>query len=127
MKKILIVILLMFTVSSCASSPAKMPQWKADSMSPEAREKADAYYHFMIAALHEQDGEYDAAMEEYQAAYRLDPDSAEIALSLVLLVGHLYLAVIHPATRHALRGMVVGTVREEWAREHHPRWTPPPA
>ena len=42
MKKILIVILLMFTVSSCASSPAKMPQWKADSMSPEAREKADA-------------------------------------------------------------------------------------
>ena len=26
-------------------------------------------------------------------------------VSLVLLVGHLYLAVIHPATRHALRGM----------------------
>ena len=47
--------------------------------------------------------------------------------SLVLLVGHLYLAVIHPATRHALRGMVVGTVREDWAHEHHPRWTPPAA
>jgi formate dehydrogenase subunit gamma len=45
--------------------------------------------------------------------------------SLILLVGHLYLAVIHPATRHALRGMVVGTVREDWANEHHPRWTPP--
>jgi formate dehydrogenase subunit gamma len=44
--------------------------------------------------------------------------------SLVLLVGHLYLAVLHPATRHALRGMVTGTVREEWAREHHPRWSP---
>jgi formate dehydrogenase subunit gamma len=43
--------------------------------------------------------------------------------SLVLLVGHLYLAVLHPATRHALRGMVVGSVREDWAREHHPRWT----
>lgn len=42
--------------------------------------------------------------------------------SLVLLVGHLYLAVLHPATRHALRGMVAGTVREDWAREHHPRW-----
>ncbi|HET7568100.1 MAG TPA: cytochrome b/b6 domain-containing protein [Gaiellaceae bacterium] len=42
--------------------------------------------------------------------------------SLVLLVGHLYLAVLHPATRHALRGMTVGTVREEWAREHHARW-----
>ena len=45
--------------------------------------------------------------------------------SLTLLLGHLYLAVLHPATRHALRGMVVGTVREEWAREHHPRWHPP--
>ena len=45
--------------------------------------------------------------------------------SLALLVGHLYLAVIHPATRHALRGMVLGTVREDWASEHHPRWSPP--
>ncbi|HET7572587.1 MAG TPA: cytochrome b/b6 domain-containing protein [Gaiellaceae bacterium] len=43
-------------------------------------------------------------------------------VSLVLLVGHLYLAVLHPATRHALRGMVTGTVREDWAREHHARW-----
>ncbi|MBV8257325.1 MAG: cytochrome b/b6 domain-containing protein [Actinobacteria bacterium] len=42
--------------------------------------------------------------------------------SLALLVGHLYLAVIHPATRHALRGMVTGTVREDWAHAHHPRW-----
>jgi formate dehydrogenase subunit gamma len=42
--------------------------------------------------------------------------------SLVLLVGHLYLALIHPATRHALRGMTLGTVREDWAREHHARW-----
>jgi len=42
--------------------------------------------------------------------------------SLVLLVGHLYLAVLHPATRHSLRGMTLGTVREDWAEEHHPRW-----
>lgn len=42
--------------------------------------------------------------------------------SLVILVGHLYLAVLHPATRHSLRGMTIGTVREDWAREHHPRW-----
>src|SRR5581483_1152337 len=44
--------------------------------------------------------------------------------SVALLAGHLYLAVIHPATRHALRGMTLGTVREEWATEHHPRWDP---
>ncbi len=48
-------------------------------------------------------------------------------LATGLLVGHLYLAVIHPATRHALRGMTVGTVREDWARTHHSRWSPPPA
>jgi len=39
-----------------------------------------------------------------------------------LLAGHLYLALIHPSTRHALRGMTVGDVREDWAREHHPKW-----
>jgi formate dehydrogenase subunit gamma len=46
--------------------------------------------------------------------------------ALVLLVGHLYLAVIHPTTRHALRGMTRGTVDEEWARRHHPDWAAPP-
>src|SRR5438105_9822309 len=44
---------------------------------------------------------------------------------LSVLVGHLYLAVIHPATRHSLRGMTRGTVREDWARRHYPRWAPP--
>jgi formate dehydrogenase subunit gamma len=44
-------------------------------------------------------------------------------ISLALFVGHLYLAVLHPATRHALRGITVGTVSEEWAAEHHAKWT----
>jgi len=47
-------------------------------------------------------------------------------VSLALLAGHLYLALIHPATRHALRGMTVGTVSEEWARRHHAKWRPEP-
>jgi len=42
--------------------------------------------------------------------------------SLALLLGHLYLSLIHPTTRHALRGMVLGNVREDWARRHHARW-----
>jgi formate dehydrogenase subunit gamma len=42
--------------------------------------------------------------------------------ALALLVGHLYLAVLHPATRHSLRGMTLGEVREDWARVHYPRW-----
>ena len=47
-------------------------------------------------------------------------------VSLALLVGHLYLALIHPATRHALRGMTLGTVSEEWAERHHGKWRPEP-
>jgi formate dehydrogenase subunit gamma len=43
-------------------------------------------------------------------------------VSVGLLAGHLYLAVIHPRTRHALRGITVGDVCEDWAREHHPKW-----
>ena len=44
--------------------------------------------------------------------------------AVVLLVGHLYLALIYPATRHALRGMTLGTVSEEWAARHHSKWRP---
>jgi formate dehydrogenase subunit gamma len=45
-------------------------------------------------------------------------------VSLVLLLGHLYLAVINPATRHALRGIATGSVSKEWAAEHHAKWAP---
>jgi formate dehydrogenase subunit gamma len=47
--------------------------------------------------------------------------------ALVLLAGHLYYAVLNPATRHSLRGMTRGTVDAQWARRHHGRWEPPPA
>src|SRR5438105_2095932 len=43
-------------------------------------------------------------------------------VALVLLVGHLYLAEIHPATRHALRGITLGSLRRDWAYEHHRKW-----
>ena len=43
-------------------------------------------------------------------------------ISVGIVTGHLYLALIHPATRHALRGITLGDVREEWAREHHSKW-----
>jgi formate dehydrogenase subunit gamma len=44
--------------------------------------------------------------------------------AVVLLAGHLYLALVYPATRHALRGMVTGTVRADWAAQHHAKWKP---
>lgn len=44
--------------------------------------------------------------------------------SVLVVSGHLYLALIHPTTRHALRGMTRGDVRADWAERHHPKWRP---
>lgn len=44
--------------------------------------------------------------------------------AIPLLVGHLYLALVHPPTRHAMRGMITGWVDAAWAVRHHPRWRP---
>ena len=43
-------------------------------------------------------------------------------LSVTLLAGHLYLALIHPTTRHSLRGITTGEVDESWAAKHHAKW-----
>jgi formate dehydrogenase subunit gamma len=43
-------------------------------------------------------------------------------VSLFLFLGHLYLSLIHPRTRHALNGMTRGWVDREWARQHHSKW-----
>jgi len=48
-------------------------------------------------------------------------DLATILL-VVLVGGHLYLALVHRATRPALRGIVTGEVNRDWARSHHARW-----
>ncbi|MGH3039523.1 MAG: cytochrome b/b6 domain-containing protein [Gaiellaceae bacterium] len=46
-------------------------------------------------------------------------------VSLFLVTGHLYLTLIHPTTRHSLRGMTLGSVREDWAKQHHAKWVSP--
>lgn len=43
-------------------------------------------------------------------------------LTTVLIIGHIFMAVVNPSTRHALRGMTLGTVHRTWAEHHHPRW-----
>jgi formate dehydrogenase subunit gamma len=43
-------------------------------------------------------------------------------LSFLLFVGHLFLSLIYPKTRHALSGITRGWVDEEWALEHHRKW-----
>jgi len=45
------------------------------------------------------------------------------ALATALLAaGHIFMAVVNPSTRKALRGMTLGSVDREWAARHHPRW-----
>lgn len=41
-------------------------------------------------------------------------------VALPLVAGHLFLALIHPATRRGLPGMFTGLVDARWARHHHP-------
>jgi len=43
-------------------------------------------------------------------------------ISFFLLLGHLYLALINPSTRHSLSGITRGWVREDWALRHHRKW-----
>ena len=43
-------------------------------------------------------------------------------VSLILFIGHLFLAVIYPKTRHALNGITRGWVDEDWALQHHRKW-----
>lgn len=47
-------------------------------------------------------------------------------LAVLLLLGHLWLSLVWPPTRHAMRGITLGTVRESWARRVHPKWVDAP-
>lgn len=47
--------------------------------------------------------------------------------SLILFLGHLYLALILPKTRHSLNGITRGWVREDWAARRHAKWVRPVA
>jgi len=43
-------------------------------------------------------------------------------LTSMLIGAHIFMAVVNPSTRHALRGMTLGSVDREWAEHHFPRW-----
>jgi len=66
---------------------------------------------------------------ERNARFRLEGTiflhDALMYVSVLVVAGHLYLSLIHPSTRHALRGMTLGTVRADWARKHHAKWRAP--
>ena len=43
-------------------------------------------------------------------------------LVLFFVAGHVYMALLHPSTRHSFWGIVTGNVDWEWAFHHHPEW-----
>ena len=50
------------------------------------------------------------------------PHAAAVVVALALLGAHVFMALINPATRPALPGMVLGHVRRTWAAKHHAAW-----
>lgn len=42
--------------------------------------------------------------------------------SFFLLLGHLYLSLVHRSTRHSMNAITRGWVHEDWALRHHPKW-----
>jgi len=62
---------------------------------------------------------------------------AHFAMAIVatpLMLGHVFMATVNPATRRGLSGMIDGTVEAEWAGHHYRAWyrehlaaAPPPA
>jgi cytochrome b subunit of formate dehydrogenase len=47
---------------------------------------------------------------------------AAVVVAMVLVGAHIFMAVVNPSTRPALRGMVLGRVRRSWAEQHHGGW-----
>jgi formate dehydrogenase subunit gamma len=66
--------------------------------------------------------ETDAAFRGRTSAILVHDAATWVALPLI--AGHLYLAALNPSSRHSLRGMLLGTVRRDWARRHHSKWEP---
>jgi formate dehydrogenase subunit gamma len=66
--------------------------------------------------------ETDAAIRGQTSAILIHDIATWAAVPLI--TGHLYLALLHPSTRHSLRGILLGTVRRDWAHRHHPKWKP---
>lgn len=50
------------------------------------------------------------------------PHGLAAGAATLLVAMHVYLAIIHPATRPAFRGITRGSVDREWAEHHHGRW-----
>ena len=58
----------------------------------------------------------------WRFAGTVDVHDIATILIVLLVLAHLYLAVLHPQTRRSFPGMTTGDVDREWARANHARW-----
>lgn len=58
----------------------------------------------------------------FRFAGTVDVHDLATILIVLLVSGHLYLAIFNPSTRASLSGMTNGSVDREWARANHRRW-----
>ncbi len=54
--------------------------------------------------------------------FRYQIHFATFAVVSVLLLGHLYMAFFHPATRDSITAMSSGLVDLDFLKKHHPGW-----
>src|SRR5512137_1821079 len=111
MKRSLFLLSIALLTAACVAPAAKMPDSAPGSMSKAAGDQADAYLHFMNGSMLEQEGSLDAAMKEYEAAFRLDPGSAEVAHALASL--SLHRGKIEDAVSYAQMAVTIDPKRTE--------------
>jgi formate dehydrogenase subunit gamma len=58
----------------------------------------------------------------HPVAFLAAPHGLAAGVAGALVAMHIYLAVLHPATRASLRGITLGSVDREWAEHHHGDW-----
>src|SRR5262245_15409815 len=73
-RALLLVLLLAFGSSAIAQTPA--------GMTPAEGKKADAYFHFSMAKVLDQEQAYDDAIKEYRKALEANPNESDIYASL---------------------------------------------
>ena len=66
---------------------------------------------------------YGARNNDFSLASAVLLHDALTLIAIVLVAGHLYFVLLHPSTRHSLRGTTRGTVRADWAQKHHAKWS----
>lgn len=106
-------------------------QWLKGRRTPQGRfnagQKSHAIIQSALAALFVLSGVL-LWLGERSVAFRFPGTvalhDAATFLAIALVSGHLFLALVWPATRPALRGIVHGGVRADWAARHHRAWTP---